>query len=184
MDNIGDRMTDQILEDANRGELWLYDSLDDDTGLYLIHSLRKKANDANCSCINININSPGGKCKYLFPIIDLMETISPSVICTVDHMAVSSAAVILACGDRRLALKNAVIMVHGVAYGNDALQKIPSHEGYLEVVKKMEKRMCVILAQKTHKPQSYWEKIVKSSEDKWFDAEEALEVGLIDEIIS
>lgn len=184
MSTFTDRMVDQILEDAKRGELWFYNGLDEDMGLYLVHALRHMSRDANCSSIHININSNGGATKYTFPIIDLIESIDQEVVCTVDHMACSSAALILSCGNQRKALENAVIMIHGIGYGTgSSKQKIPFHESYLDIVKKKEKKMCSILAQKTKKPYNYWEKIVNQSEDRWFDAEEALEVGLIDEII-
>jgi ATP-dependent protease ClpP protease subunit len=83
-----------------------------------------------------------------------------------------------------MALENAAIMVHGISYGTGTSpQKLPFHESYLQMVKAKEEKVCRILAKKTNKPYSYWDKIFKTNEDKWFDAEEALEVGLIDEII-
>jgi ATP-dependent Clp protease, protease subunit len=182
MEELGKQLTEEILKDAKSGQLWLYGELNEDNGMYLVRSLKKLEADANCNEIIININSDGGCTRQMFAIADLIRRMRPEVTCIVDHIALSAGGLILACGDKRVASESASILIHGFSWiaGWD---KTPSHKNKLNEIERREDLFCNILEQQTKKAFDYWKNIVSQSEDKWFGAEEALEVGLIDEII-
>jgi len=131
--------------------------------------------------IYLYINSPGGSVTAGMAIYDTMNYIKSPVKTIVLGMAASMAAFILASGEkgRRCALKNAEIMIHqplGGVSGQATEIKIAA-----ERIIKLKKKLNSILASLTNQNVK---KITKDTErDNYMSAKEALEYGLIDEII-
>jgi len=131
--------------------------------------------------INLYINSPGGSVTAGMAIYDTMNYIKSDVRTIVIGMAASMAAFLLAAGTpgKRCALPNAEVMIHqplGGAHGQATEIKIAA-----ERILKLKKKLNEILAQKTKKT---IKKITFDTErDCFMDAKEALDYGLIDEII-
>ncbi len=131
--------------------------------------------------IQLYINSPGGVITAGMAIYDTMEYIKPHVNTICMGMAASMAAFILACGEKgkRFALPNSEIMIHqplGGAQGQATEIRIAA-----ERIIKIKSRLNKILSDKTG--QSI-ETIERDTErDHFLFSEDALEYGLIDEII-
>ena len=131
--------------------------------------------------ICLYINSPGGSVTSGFAIYDTMNFIKSDVRTIVVGMAASMGAFLLSSGARgkRCALKNAEVMIHqvlGGAQGQATDIKIAA-----EHILKIKKKLNGILATNTGQP---IHKIVKDCErDNYMSSEEALNYGLIDEII-
>jgi len=131
--------------------------------------------------VSIYINSPGGSVYDGLGIYDTMQYISCDVntICT--GMAASMAAVLLVAGTKgkRSALKHARVMIHqpmGGAQGQASDIEITARE-----IQKMKKELYNIIAD--HSGNTY-ERIEKDSDrDYWMTSTEALEYGMIDEIL-
>ena len=133
--------------------------------------------------ISIYINSPGGSFTALTAIYDTMRYIKPDVQTICLGQAASAAAVLLAAGTKgkRLALPNSRILIHQPAteggYGQSSDLEIQAKE-----IMRIRTLMEGMLADNTG--QSI-EKISHDIErDKYLTAEEAVEYGIVDDILS
>nr|WP_083655476.1 ATP-dependent Clp protease proteolytic subunit [Vaginimicrobium propionicum] len=135
--------------------------------------------------ISMYINSPGGSFTALTAIYDTMEYIKPDVQTICLGQAASAAAVLLAAGTKgkRLALPNSRILIHQPAlggqgtYGQSSDLEIAANE-----ILRIRSLMEQMLADKTGQPV---EKISHDVErDKYLTAQEAVEYGIIDEVLT
>ena len=132
--------------------------------------------------INLYINSPGGSVTAGMAIYDTMQYIKCDVSTICIGMAASMGAFLLAGGakGKRLALPNAEIMIHqplGGAQGQATEIEIAAKH-ILQTKEKLNK----ILAANTGKP---YDIIAADTErDNWKTAQEAMEYGLIDKVIT
>ena len=132
--------------------------------------------------IHMYINSPGGMVTAGMAIYDTMQYIKCDVSTICIGMAASMGAFLLAGGakGKRFALPNAEVMIHqpsGGAKGQATEIQIAA-----ENILKTKKKLNEILAENTGKPV---EQVAQDTErDHWLSAEEALEYGLVDGIIT
>lgn len=132
--------------------------------------------------IHFYINSPGGSVTDGFAIYDTMHYVKCDVATYCMGMAASMGAFLLAGGTKgkRFALPNAEIMIHqplGGAKGQATEIEIAAKQ-----ILKTKERLNRILADNTGQPLDI---IARDTErDNWKTAEEALEYGLIDKIIT
>jgi len=131
--------------------------------------------------IFLYINSPGGSVTSGLAIYDTMNYIKSDVRTIVVGMAASMGAFLLSSGTKgkRCALPNAEVMIHQVLGG--ARGQATDIKIHAEHILKTKKKLNEILASNTGKPIN---KIIKDCErDNFMSAKEALDYGLIDEII-
>ena len=133
--------------------------------------------------IEIYINSPGGSFTALTAIYDTMRYIKPDVRTVCLGQAASAAAVILAAGTKgkRLALPNSRILIHQPAteggYGQSSDIEIQARE-ILRIRSLMEEMLATDTGKST-------EEVSRDIErDKYLTAEQALEYGIIDEVLT
>ena len=132
--------------------------------------------------IHLYINSPGGMVTAGLAIYDTMQYIKCDVSTICIGMAASMGAFLLAGGAKvkRLALPNAEIMIHqpsGGAKGQATEIQIAA-----ENILKTKKKLNEILAANTGKP---YDVIAADTErDHYMSAQEAMEYGLIDNVIT
>ena len=132
--------------------------------------------------IHLYINSPGGMVTAGMAIYDTMQYIKCDVSTICIGMAASMGAFLLAGGakGKRYALPNAEIMIHQPSGGakGQATDIMIVAENILKTKEKLNK----ILSDNTGKP---IEQVAEDTErDHWMDAEEALDYGLVDSIIT
>jgi ATP-dependent Clp protease protease subunit len=131
--------------------------------------------------INLYIHSPGGVVYAGLAIYDTMQLIKADVSTICVGMAASMATVLLCAGARgkRFALPNSTIHLHqplGAAQGQATEVEIMSRE-----LNREKQILHSILAKHTRQPT---EKIVHDSDRDFFlSAEQAVEYGLIDQIL-
>jgi ATP-dependent Clp protease protease subunit len=132
--------------------------------------------------INLYINSPGGDITGLLAIYDTMKYIKPAVSTFCFGQAASAAAVLLGAGakGKRFALPHARVLLHqpwGGVGGQASDIEIQARE-----ILRMKDMLNEMLAKDTG--QSV-ERITKDTDrDYIISAEEAVEYGLIDEVIT
>ena len=132
--------------------------------------------------IHLYINSPGGMVTAGLAIYDTMQYIKCDVSTICIGMAASMGAFLLAGGakGKRLALPNAEIMIHqpsGGAKGQATEIQIAA-----ENILMTKKKLNEILAANTGKP---YDVIAADTErDHYMSAQEAMEYGLIDNVIT
>ncbi|MDO4966259.1 MAG: ATP-dependent Clp endopeptidase proteolytic subunit ClpP [Lachnospiraceae bacterium] len=132
--------------------------------------------------IHFYINSPGGSVTDGFAIYDTMNYVKCDVATYCMGMAASMGAFLLAGGTKgkRYALPNAEIMIHQPSGG--AKGQATEIEITAKQILRTKERLNSILAANTG--QSIDVIAADTERDNWKTAEEALEYGLIDKIIS
>jgi len=131
--------------------------------------------------ITMHIDSVGGSVKSGLSMIDVMNYIKSDIQTINTGMAASMGSVLLSSGTKgkRSSLLNSRVMTHQVSHGmqgNIQDTTISHIEGH-----KYNYILFNILAQNCGK--TFEEMIESSRRDKWFNSYEALQFGLIDEVI-
>ena len=135
--------------------------------------------------IQIYLNSDGGAATGLANIYDVMQMITSPIHTVCIGKCYSAAAVLLASGTKgeRYAFKNSNIMIHGIQAGFP----IPGHDmtssrNYFQFLEENNDSIMKILA---HHTGHSLEKVKEDcKQDLWLNAKQALEYGIIDQILS
>lgn len=132
--------------------------------------------------IQFYINSPGGSVSAGMAIYDTMQYIKCDVSTICIGMAASMGAFLLAGGTKgkRMALPNAEIMIHQPLGGTQG--QATEIEIAAKHILKTKEKLNPILAENTGKPLEVV--TADTDRDNWKTAEEALEYGLIDSVIT
>jgi ATP-dependent Clp protease protease subunit len=155
--------------------------IDDDVANIITAQLLFLESIDSKSDVQIYVNSPGGGVYAGLGIYDTMQYINPDVATICTGMAASMGAVLLCAGTKgkRTALKHSRVMIHqplGGAGGKASDVQITINE-----IRKLKKELYDILSEHSGQP---YEKIEKDSDrDFWMRSEEAMEYGMIDEVL-
>jgi ATP-dependent Clp protease, protease subunit len=130
------------------------------------------------------INSPGGSFTAMTAIYDTMQYIRPHIQTVVLGQAASAAAVLTAAGTpgKRLALPNARILIHQPAVGEAGQGQASDIEIQANEIMRMRTWLEETLARHSNRSQEQVNKDI--DRDKILSAEEALEYGLIDQVLT
>ncbi len=131
--------------------------------------------------ITLVISSPGGDVYSGMALIDTMRSLSCPITTIAMGLVASMASVILANGDRRLAHPHTFILIHQLMSGSGM-----SQQSDLEIAAnhaaELRRVLDGLLAFKTGKEPEYFHEMTER--DCWCSAERALELGIVDEIVS
>ena len=190
------KLVPMVIEQTGRGErsfdiysrllkeriIFLDGEINDTTSSLIVAQLIFLEADNPDKDIEMYINSPGGSITSGFAIYDTMNFIKCDVSTMCVGMAASMGAFSLAAGakGKRKALPNSEIMIHqplGGAQGQSVDVEI-----YAKRLIKTREKLNEILSEKTGQPIDV---IARDTDrDNFMSAEEALEYGLIDQIVS
>lgn len=132
--------------------------------------------------IQIYLNSPGGSVYAGLGIYDTMQYIQPKIATICTGLAASMASVLLCAGEKgmRCALPHSRVMIHqpmGGAEGQATDMEITCRE-----IQKLKKELYEIIAHHSGKDfDTVW---ADADRDHWMTAEEALQYGMIDEVLN
>ena len=134
--------------------------------------------------INFFINSPGGVVTAGMAIYDTMQFIKPNVSTIVMGQACSMGSLLATAGapGKRKMLPNARHMIHQPSGG--AGGQATDMEIQVEEILKMKKNLTQIYVNHNSKGKTFEQFRHDMERDKFMSAQEALEYGLIDEIIT
>ena len=195
-DIIRNALVPMVVEQTGRGErsydifsrllndriIFLSDEVNDATAsLVVAQMLFLEAQDPTKD-ISFYINSPGGSVTAGMAIYDTMQYIKCDVSTICIGMAASMGAFLLSAGakGKRIALPHSEIMIHqplGGAQGQASDIKIRA-----ELILRTRDMLNKILSENTGKPIEQIEK--DTDRDNFMTAQQALEYGLIDRIIT
>ena len=153
---------------------------DEEANLIIAQLLFLEADDPDKD-VFLYINSPGGSVSAGLAIYDTIRYLKCEVSTICVGMAASMGAFLLAAGakGKRKALPNSEIMIHqpsGGAYGQASDVKI-----HADHIIKMRKKLNEMLSERTGQPLEVIEEATER--DNFLSAEEALQFGIIDEIV-
>lgn len=185
-----------VIEQTSRGErsydiysrllkdriIFLSDEVNDVTASLVVAQLLFLESEDPNKDINLYINSPGGVITSGMAIYDTMHYIKCDVATICIGMAASMGAFLLAGGTKgkRMALPNAEIMIHQPSGG--AKGQATDIQIVAENILKTKQKMNKILAENCGKPIE--QVAIDTERDHFMTAEEALEYGIIDSIIT
>lgn len=130
--------------------------------------------------IQIYINSPGGSVTAGLAILDTMRLVKSKIYTYCIGLAASMGAVLLSSGDKRYIVPHAEVMIHQPLGGTKG--QASDIEIAAKHISRTKNILNTILAENCHKP---YDDVSRDTErDNWKSAEEALEYGLVDMIIS
>ena len=134
--------------------------------------------------ITFFINSPGGVVTAGMAIYDTMQFIKPDVCTVVMGQACSMGSLLATAGapGKRKMLPNARHMIHQPSGG--AGGQATDMEIQVKEILKMKQNLTQIYVKHNSKGKTYEEFLAAMERDNFMSAQEALEYGLIDEIIS
>ncbi len=191
-----DALVPMVVEQTNRGErsydifsrllndrvIFLSDQVNDTTAsLVVAQMLFLEAQDPDKD-ISFYINSPGGSVSAGMAIYDTMNFIKCDVSTICIGMAASMGAFLLSAGTKgkRFALPHSEIMIHQPLGG--AKGQATDIEIQAKQILRIKAQLNEILAQNTGKPLEIIEK--DTDRDNYMTAQEALDYGLIDKILT
>ena len=156
--------------------------IDDDVANIVTAQLLFLASNDSSSDISLYLNTPGGQVSSGLAIYDTMQIIEPDVATICTGMAASMGSVLLCAGaaGKRSALPHSRVMIHqplGGAQGQASDILIAAQE-----IEKIRKELYTILSEHSGQP---LEKIYADGDrDFWMNAKEALDYGMVDEILT
>ncbi|KAL1499377.1 hypothetical protein AB1Y20_011583 [Prymnesium parvum] len=132
--------------------------------------------------IYMHINSGGGKVHAGLAINDVMRAISSPVHTTCLGHCESMAAVLLAAGERgcRYALPNSRIMIHQPVRGSSSKSNASELTIQAAELDRSRQKLASLLAEACGRPVAELEAIIER--DRYYSAQEAREMGLVDAI--
>ena len=185
-----------VIEQTNRGErsfdiysrllkdrvIFLGSDITDEVANVIIAQMLFLEYDDPDKDITIYVNSPGGSVMAGLAIYDTMQFIKPDVSTTVVGQASSMAALILAAGakGKRYALPHARVMIHQPMGGFQG--QVSDIEIHSREMLRIKRRLSEIFAE--HTGQDVAKIQGDSDRDHFMGAQESLEYGLIDEVMT
>ena len=189
-------LTPMVIEKTNRGEraydiysrllkdriVFLGTPVNDIVASSIVAQMLYLAAEDSEKDINLYVNSPGGVVSSGLAIYDTMQFIDCDVATTCVGLAASMGAVLLAGGakGKRSALPNSRVMIHQPLLSGLGGQASDIEIEAKEIVR-TKRRLSQILADHTGKDV---DQIIEDSDrNKWLNAEESKEYGLIDKVM-
>jgi len=145
--------------------------------LLYLNSIMDKEED-----VKLFLNTPGGDVISGLAIYDVMNFIDPDVSTYCMGMCASMGSILVSSGakGKRYILPNGEVMIHQVRGGSQGVMADMKIE--VEHAERIQNTLYNILAQNTGKS---FEQIAKDADrDNWFTAQEAVDYGLIDKIVT
>ena len=185
-----------VIEQSGRGErafdiysrllkeriIFLVGPVTDETANLIVAQLLFLESENPDKDISFYINSPGGSVSAGMAIFDTMRFIKPDVSTMCTGMAASMGAFLLAsgCKGKRYALPNSTVMIHQPSGGfSGQVSDIERHASYII---RLKQRYNKHMAEFTGKSV---EDIDRASDrDNFLTAEEAVEFGMIDKVMT
>jgi ATP-dependent Clp endopeptidase proteolytic subunit ClpP len=159
-----------------RPALYIYDEIG-----YFGQTAKGLADDLralDASELDVHINSPGGDIFDGLAIYQALKDHKASVTIRIDGLAASIASVIAMAGDKVVMAPKSSLMIHDgwtMAVGSAKDMRKTA-----DLLDKQSDIIASVYADKTGQPAAFWREIM--GDDTWYNAEEALAAGLIDEI--
>ena len=174
-DAIFDRLLDERI-------VFLGSQVDDDVANQLCAQLLLLAADDARRDIHLYINSPGGSVSAGMAIFDTMRFVDCDVATYGFGMAASMGQFLLTAGTpgKRFALPHTRIMMHQGSAGLGGTESDIAIQA--DMLRRVKRDIAELQARHSGRPVEQIER--DSDRDRWFAPEEALEYGLIDEVVA
>ncbi len=155
------------------------------SALYYLKTTSKPADDEDIPPIDVLISTEGGSVQEMFSVYDSVRDLRKEVEITTYGIGkvMSAGILLLACGTNgsRKVGRNCRLMLHSVSGGQ--FGSLKELEVDLREVRWYENQFIKSLANESKLKESEIKEIFDRKTDTYFDAEQALEWGIVDEIV-
>jgi ATP-dependent Clp protease, protease subunit len=181
-DSRGDREYDIYSRLLSERIIFIGTPIDDQIGNLVVAQLLHLESDDPDKDISVYINSPGGDVYSGLAIYDTMQFIKPDITTICFGIAMSMGALLLTGGTKgkRLALPNSRMLIHQPSAGFEG--QATDIDIHAREIIDMRGRIDKIFA--LHTGQDLEQVHADMERDRFFKADEAVEYGLIDQILS
>lgn len=182
MNEKRNKVQDQIESSLlNTRKIFLWGQIEDKTAKHVVERLLYLDSQSNEE-IQLYLSSPGGYVTAGFAIYDTMQLLNSPVSTICSGLSASMASILLSAGTkgRRFIQPHAKVMIHqpsGGAQGQASNIEIQAAE-----ILKIKDLSARILAENCN--QDYNRIIKDFNRDYWMDADESLEYGIVDQILT
>ena len=180
--STGDRAFDLYSRLLNQRIIFLGQMIDANVANLIVAQLIHLESDYPDKDIHLYINSPGGDMNGMMAIYDTMQHVQADVSTTCVGLAASAAAVILSGGTpgKRRILPNSRVLIHQPLMGGLEGQASDIAIHAKELLR-LKQRTNEILSRHTGRST---DRIAEDTDrDRWLTSDEALDYGLVDEVI-
>lgn len=170
-------LTNQSTEDTT--DVYIYQEIDWFWGISADDFIQE-LNEVTTPNINLRLNSPGGEVFDAIAIYNALVSHPANVTVYVDSLAASAASLIAMCGDKIVMMVGSQMMIHdamGISIGNAAELR-----DYADWMDKQSDNIASIYASRAGGEASEWRD--RMIAETWLFADEAVEIGLADEVFS
>jgi len=167
--------------DIRRRRVHLRDTIDEETIQDLVKGLLL-LEDQNKQPIEIHLSSFGGECYEMFAAFDIIRGMESHVTIIASGKIMSAASLIICAADERKCYPNTMFMIHEMAWETEH-EKLSHHDNEIKHGQILDKMWADAMAIRTNKTAKQWLALVKGKHDRYFDAEKALDWGIIDKVI-
>jgi ATP-dependent Clp protease protease subunit len=176
---LGDSVYERLLQQRI---IVLGQQVDDEIANRIVAQLLLLAAEDPSTDIRLHINSPGGSVTAGMAIYDTMQYIECDVATYAMGLAASMGQFLLSAGTKgkRYALPHAQILMHQPSAGVGGTESDIAIQA--EQFRRHKKVMAELIAEQTG--QSVERITADSDRDRWFTAQEALEYGFVDHVVS
>ena len=150
--------------------------------IYEVNNEDKNKDSDKREPIKLILNSPGGEVYDGIGIVDVIEQSLTPVHIYVHGQAQSMGFAIATCGHYRYASKRTTFMYHEISW-ETSREKLQYHDQELREGRRLWKVYDNIIITNTNIPLKTLEQVRKTHKEWYMTAQEALELGVIDEII-
>ena len=173
--DIRDEMLDQrVLE--------LMTSVDAESCAVVIRGLLHLQRQDSMTPITLYINSPGGEVQSGLALYDVMQAVSCPIRTVCLGMAASMGALLFIAGDEREILPHSRVMIHDPLIGAGAGGSALSVKARADDLMRIRDITAGVIAR--HSGMSIERVFELTASDTYFEAEEAVEAGLADRVIT
>lgn len=157
-------------------KLYIFDEIG-----YFGHTAKGFADDLNeldSDELTVHLNSPGGDIFDGLAIYQALKNHKANVTVVVDGLAASIASVIAMAADKLVMAPKATMMIHdgwSITCGNAADMRKTA-----DLLDKQSEIIASVYADRSGQPADFWRDRMR--DETWYNAQEALDAGLIDEI--
>lgn len=175
---------DNGIDKSNR-RIFMFDDIDDKSIGTVIKGLYYMDSESTEKPIELFIGSFGGSEYDMFALYDVIRTLESPIYTIAIGKCMSAGPLLVACGEQghRYATPNTFFMVHQ-SWDDLGIKRVDELKKDLQHYEQMADSWYSLMEKHTKQSASFWKKECQKVGDKYFDAEQAKEWGIIDHIWS
>ncbi|MBI1216780.1 MAG: hypothetical protein GC185_13305 [Alphaproteobacteria bacterium] len=132
--------------------------------------------------ITVHVNSPGGSVLAGLAIYDTMRSIAAPIKTVGYGMQASMGSILLVAGDERWMTRSSKYMIHQPLGGNGQSTQQTDMVISADLITRLREDLTDIYVRHTGLKHEFWDKVLER--DTWLTADQALEMGVISEIVT